>query len=89
MPHQVTNITYDKDSGILNLRLLSGEEYKILNAGHAKTIMAKVTVGGMISDDQKKWLEPYRAKHEPKALRERLAGIYKALKGEFKPKGER
>lgn len=85
----MTNVSYDKDSGVLNLRLLSGEEYKILNGGHAKAIMSKVTVGGMISDDQKKWLELYHVKHEPKALRERLGSIYKALKAELKPKEKR
>lgn len=80
---QTTNVEYDEDAGVLRIRLDTGDEYQIDNAGHAARIKDKISVGGVISDDQRWWLEKYRInlrQGNRDRLRERLRQLRRELK---------
>lgn len=56
---QVTALIYDEDTGVLEFRLDDGTEFRIENAGHARVIRDKVSVGGRLTDIQRAWLDHY------------------------------
>ncbi len=56
---QVTRVSLDDDTGVLSLSLNTGEEYEIVSPAHARSIYEKISVGGMISDTQKFWLDKF------------------------------
>lgn len=60
MTKQVVSLELDQDTGVLDLRLLTGEIYRITNAGHAQQVKSKVSVGGRLNSSQSFWLEQYR-----------------------------
>lgn len=88
MPHQVTNITYDKDTGILSLRLIDGSFYVITNPGHARILKGKISVGGELNDDQLEWLHRYKTS-DPKTNKQRLLNLLKSWRNELQIKGKR
>lgn len=74
---QATNVTYDPDTGILDLRLDTGEEFRVTDAFHARRIKSKVSPGGRISKDQYEWIKRYRVELR-NTNRDRLRAILKA-----------
>lgn len=80
---QASRVTYDSDTGVLDLRLDTGDEYRIENAGVARKLKDKISVGGRISPEQRHWLERYKVakvKVDRSKLLERLAVLRKELK---------
>lgn len=61
---QTTSVIHDPDTGTLTLHLSTGEEFLITNPSVAQTLKDKISVGGMISDTQRKWLEHYRVERK-------------------------
>lgn len=59
MVKQVSSSSYDTDSGTLTIRLLTGEEYYVTHAGHARRIKEKISPGGMLNADQVSFLAQY------------------------------
>jgi hypothetical protein len=81
---QVTSITYDSDTSVLDLRLVDGSEYRITNPAHAARVRSSVSTGGLLTDDQRFWLEQYRVRPSlasRDAIRARLAKLRRELKG--------
>lgn len=82
MSMQATAIAYDPDTGILTLRLTSGEEFRITNAGHARTVKERLSVHGTVTDVQRSWLEQYRVSERQTnrtLLREKLAALRREM----------
>lgn len=84
-PCQVVAITIDGDTGILDLRLADGGIYRVANPHYAKTIRKSVSPGGMISEEQRIWLERYRL-GPPEGDRVRVLGALRELRLELKPR---
>lgn len=57
---QVLSSSYDHDSGVLDIRLAGGEEYRVTNAGHARKIREKISPGGQLNIEQVAFLERYK-----------------------------
>lgn len=82
-PCQVVAITIDGDTGILDLRLADGATYQVANPSHARTIRSSVKPGGLISEEQRRWLESYRL--DPiQVNRVRILGALRELRLELK-----
>lgn len=79
---QTTNVSYDTDTGILTLRLTTGEEFHITQPAHALAIKDRISVGGAITDTQRTWLEQYRVELR-QSNRERLRDKLKTLRREM------
>lgn len=79
----VTSLVYDEDTGALDLNLDDGSVYQVTNPGHALRIKEKISPGGVISEDQKWWLEQYRVELR-KTNRERLRERLKTLRREIR-----
>jgi hypothetical protein len=83
MEKLILTSSYDKDTGILNLRLLSGEQYYVTNAGHARILREKTTPGGRLSLKQIDWLEKYRVPErgsvQTAALRNKIRTLRREL----------
>lgn len=81
---QISTLSYDPDTAMLDLRLSTGEEYRITNPAHARAIKDKVSVGGTLADVQRFWLEQYRVHvrdSNSERLRSKLAEFRKELRG--------
>ncbi len=57
---QAVTVAYDEDTGVLDLALDDGSKYQITNAGHARRLKEKISIGGVISEDQRWWLQQYK-----------------------------
>lgn len=64
MDKQVLSSSYDTDTGTLTIRLLSGEEYYVTHAGHARRIKDKISPGGMLNTEQVSFLAQYLRPHQ-------------------------
>ncbi len=80
---QATSVSYDSDNGVLQLKLDTGEEYQITNAGHARAVRDKISVGGVISGTQHAWLAQYRTELR-EANREQLRARLRKLREELR-----
>lgn len=80
---QITSLNADPDTGTLEIRLSDGAEYQITNAGHARALNDKISVGGVISDVQRFWLEQYRVRRGDagrERLKERLGELRREIR---------
>lgn len=79
---QIVSLAYDADSGILSLRLSDESSYQVTNAGHALAIKDSVSPGGILSPEQRQWLERYRVQAEL-TNREALIARLRMLRAEI------
>ncbi len=81
MRPQITNSTYDDDTGILRLRLSTGEQFQVTNPGHAVRIRNRISHGKHLTDLQYSWLAKYRVEIGNKVvLRRKLAQLREELR---------
>lgn len=80
---EASSLVYDDDTGTLDVRLVCGTEFRILNAGHARAIYEKIPPGGRITAAQREWLEPFRVATRVDR-RDRLRLLLKSLRQELR-----
>lgn len=81
---QATNVTFDEDTCTLEIRLSTGDLYRITDPFHARAIKEKVSVGGNISDAQRWWLAKYLVPDQLRdANKERVAATLKRIREEL------
>ncbi len=81
---QIVSTSYDVDTGILDIHLLTGEHYYVTNAGHARIIEGKISTGGKLDDRQIDFLEKYRVR-DIEANKKKLADKIGKLRQELMP----
>ncbi len=73
---QATRVYYDADTATLDFTLSDGADYRITEPAHARALRSKISVGGMINEGQRWWLEKYRVKPETRiGLLNKLAAL--------------
>lgn len=80
---QLTSVLHDLDTGLLALRLSTGEEFLISNPAIAQSLKDKISVGGRITDVQRTWLEQYRL-IKTEANKERMRAVLNRLRADIR-----
>lgn len=77
---QILSSSYDHDTGVLSIHLMSGEHYYVTNAGHAKRIKDKISPGGRLNVEQLGFLAQYLVPRRGEMTAENRARLREKIK---------